>query len=341
MSQTDSTISCGRCSKPISPSKKTKLPQCSSCKVILHFNCSSIAAKSWRYLADQPINTWKCVDCENRSLRNINNTDKNSRKHSNTVSPTSSPEQETNSAKRPKKAMDEAALKAISDILDRKLEPLFARFDSLENKIGNFETKIFPSIIADVKTHDVKIEALQQQVAQLEQYTRRNSLVLSGIPMAKNYENNSMEVVLAFAEKVGFPLTKKEIDATHRLYRNMKNEPQPLPLLVKFVSRATRTEFLIHCRKLKPTAALMGGPADTLIYVNEHLTRQTSELLRAAKVNLKPLQYKITTIDGIVIASLPNGRKVKIMNKDKLQELMTIVSQPQQYGPHSSSQAGK
>lgn len=62
-------------------------------------------------------------------------------------------------------------------------------------------------------------------------------------------------------------------------------------MIVKFVSRICKVEFIIECRKKKPLADIVGGSSSTKIYVNEHLTQATSKLLKYSKERLKPIGF--------------------------------------------------
>ena len=274
--------------------------------MILHFECSSIAAKSWSALTDKYKSVWKCQDCLKASAKLV----KISRKHS------SSTEELENIAKQRKMGPNETlSADMLSEILDKKLKPLHEKFDALEKTF-------FPHITGQLKTHDIKITHLNKQVSELQQYTRKNAVIVNGIPKIQRNED-PVALILTFASKVGFELSKRDIDATHRLPTKKHELKKCPPLIVKFVSRVLKTDFIVHCRKLKPKADIMGGSVESNIFINEHLTKETSLLLQDAKKQLKDLKHRVTTRDCSVMAiSEDSGKKIKITSHERLQELV-------------------
>ncbi|KAK9709224.1 hypothetical protein QE152_g26743 [Popillia japonica] len=102
----------------------------------------------------------------------------------------------------------------------------------------------------------------------LEQYTRRNSLRIFGIPENKN-ENTSDVISMFCKEKLNLDVPTTAIDYCHRLFAK---EGQQKPIIVKFISRYTKK--LVYSKK----KMLKGSK----VVIKEDLTRANQNLLREA-----------------------------------------------------------
>ena len=111
------------------------------------------------------------------------------------------------------------------------------------------------------------ISNLLSKIDELEQYSRRNCLLVNGIneadPANENVseasevstqENTDIAVLLLFNEKLGVDVYIKDVDRTHRVGRQkQKNKDAPGPITVKFSNYNTRQRVFQARRKLKRT----------------------------------------------------------------------------------------
>ena len=208
-----------------------------------------------------------------------------------------------------------ALLEDIAMLLDKKLEPI---------------TKLFTE----------KIEALTQEVsklklenAELRQYSRKNSTLIQGLPRTEPREN-PIDLAIRFAKEVGFKLDKCDIDDAHRL----PSKSDKKPFLIKFISRVTKREFIIHCKQKRDlNVSILGGSPNTRIYVNDHLTPETSKLFQTARLRLKPLGYVVTTRNCIVTAKDPDiNRFATIRSEEDIEELALRKASGSSYSLNSS-----
>ena len=95
------------------------------------------------------------------------------------------------------------------------------------------------------------VDEQQEEIAELydlqdhlEQYTRKNSLEIHGIP-EEAYETTE-EVVLKLASALDVPLTPQDIEISHKLRRKGAK-----PIIVKFVSHKIKTKLYKARTKLK------------------------------------------------------------------------------------------
>lgn len=117
-----------------------------------------------------------------------------------------------------------------------------------------------------------RVTTLEAQMDASEQYSRRNSLRISGIPETANEDTD--QVVLHVAETVGVNILPSEIDRSHRLGK--PGNRQTRDILVKFTTYRARERVMKNRRNLK-TSELKG------VFVNEDLTKIRSKLLFEAR----------------------------------------------------------
>ena len=82
------------------------------------------------------------------------------------------------------------------------------------------------------------IESLKGCLDRQEQYSRRNWLIIHGLPESKN-ENTDELVINTIKVKMGEEIEKNEIDRSHRLGA-LKNNGKSRPIIIKFVRYNTR-----------------------------------------------------------------------------------------------------
>ncbi|KAK5647367.1 hypothetical protein RI129_002259 [Pyrocoelia pectoralis] len=140
--------------------------------------------------------------------------------------------------------------------------------------------------IEDVEAQQVALSneniELKQKINDLEQYLRRNTVEIKGVPEARN--ENILTVVQAVGTVIGFDISKQMIDACHRIgAASQVNNTRPI--IVKFVSRLDKDEF-VSKRRVKRNLVVGDlladiarlGRSDSPIYINDSLT-QTNRIL--------------------------------------------------------------
>ena len=168
------------------------------------------------------------------------------------------------------------------------------------------------------------IEGLEQKVDQLEQYTRRNSLRISGLPEEED-EDCYEKVLSTLNTKLSLspPLSIDHIDCLHRTGKSHPNKPRQV--IVKFTSYQHRRRVMAQRRQLRGTN----------LYVNEDLTRKRNALYWSAR-NAKRQQRirDAWTYDGRVMIKTHSGHTHEIHHEHDIQTHQT--TQPQiPATPHS------
>jgi len=168
-----------------------------------------------------------------------------------------------------------------------------------------------------------KIDEQEEEISQLydlqdnlEQYTRKNSLEIHGIP--ESAFTTTEEAVLKVAEALEVEVRPQDIEISHHL----KGEVGVKPIIVKFASHKTKAALYKQRTKLKHITlsdVFPGLTAASLasfkgIFIKENLTSYRRELLKEAnrkrKDNVISSAWKI---DGkVFIKVLPTSRPIRI-----------------------------
>ena len=129
------------------------------------------------------------------------------------------------------------------------------------------------------KRHDTEVAGLKAQIEdlvdqrdELENYGRRNTIVLSGSAIPKTATNEDCYDIVSkmLDEKIGQNITRGEIDVCHRLpSRKPEDDQIRKPIIVKLVRRETKHKLIQACRLKKPAN----------FSINESLSKTRSKIL--------------------------------------------------------------
>ena len=141
---------------------------------------------------------------------------------------------------------------------------------------------------------------LEWEIDSLEQYGRRNCLLLHGVPEScdSRREFTDTKVIDIINDKLDLDLDKSDLDRSHRLGRKINPANQatstrsakPLPIIVKFISHNIKSTVFRQKRKLKGSG----------FGFSETLTKRRMEIY--STVSQHPNIESAWTLDGRVIA---------------------------------------
>lgn len=182
-----------------------------------------------------------------------------------------------------------------------------------EHICGDLEKQI--STLKDVITaKDSQITSLTEQVKSLEsrldnqeQYSRRNSLRINGLPESNEGSANSVVLDL-FTKGMGCDIQLTDIDRAHRIGRT-DSSGKIRPMLVKFTSYRSRDIVFRAKSHLKKDQTKK-------IFINEDLTAARSALFFKARQMRK--EKRITdcwTSDGKILVKTRRGT-IKAVDSD-------------------------
>ncbi|KAJ8408799.1 hypothetical protein AAFF_G00246170 [Aldrovandia affinis] len=187
-----------------------------------------------------------------------------------------------------------------------ELEDIKRSLDFLTEEVSDvkLQQKTILELVEEVKAlriqnaeKDRQLDYLENRVADLEQYTRMNDIIVTGLRIKpRSYtkavtadhggepselEANSVEQqVAAFLQSKGIDVDCNNIEACHTL--SWRNDDKTA-VIMRFVNRKHKTALLKQGRKLKGSN----------VYLNEHLTKRNADIARKARYMKK--QRKIQT----------------------------------------------
>ena len=169
-----------------------------------------------------------------------------------------------------------------------------------------------------------EIDDLENSQDELEQYTRKNSLEIVGVP--ETAYPSTEELVIRVAEILNVEIKPEDIEISHKLKRKYTNA-----VIVKFLSHKVKMKLYKQRTKLKnvkvsdlfPSFANATRDTGQRIFINENLTSYRRELF--GKVNKKRKDNLIVsawTMDGkIYVKTSPDGTPVRIYSEGDLEDL--------------------
>ena len=145
------------------------------------------------------------------------------------------------------------------------------KFDELEreNKMKNEKIKELEETI-DILTE--KNKSLTSDVNELEQYSRRNCLLLHEVQ--ENENKNTDDIVLkTMSEELNIEIKENDLVRTHRIGNRNRKDGQPRAIIVKFTCCAIRNKIYSNQKKLK----------GKIFLITESLTSRRYNLLKEAQ----------------------------------------------------------
>lgn len=188
--------------------------------------------------------------------------------------------------------------------------------DDLEIQLAAARRKI-----NDQETEIAELYDLQDA---LDQYTRKNSLEIHGVP--ESAYTSTEEVVLKLAEALNVDINPDDVEISHKLHRKGIK-----PIIVKFQSHKAKARMYKERTKLKHVCVSDLYPNSTAatrvesgrIYLNENLTSYRRDILKHANQMRKDgLLTSVWSMDGkIFVKTSPEGSPIRIYEKTDLENL--------------------
>ena len=154
----------------------------------------------------------------------------------------------------------------VGDIVKAVVAALLPMVSSLSAQIKDAPQHVSQKAQAVIQAHDNRLD-------EIEQYSRRDNIVFRGVPETPG--ESTTEVVKAISEKAGVVLSDADISTTHRVGRPSPSKPRPI--VARFVRRDTRTNLLRKKKQLKDDDNYKD------VILTEHLAPARAKLLHAVK----------------------------------------------------------
>ena len=241
-----------------------------------------------------------------------------------------------------------ASLEDFETLLDSKLEPIRERLDNLFKKMNDNQKALQDKI----KNQDLKIESLkventhlanklqmyedkyEEGLNNLEQYSRRECVEISGIPERQDEDTN--DLVMKVGSLIGLDISESDISVSHRLPRRTysaavsdgpqasSNVPYRAPnIIAKFIRRNIRDRFYKarkHLRNKSTKDLDSSRYSGDRIYISENLTQKNKEVFKESlrvKKDLK-FQYIWTSYGRIYLRKDSASPVITILKKSDL-----------------------
>ncbi|KAJ2938955.1 hypothetical protein O0L34_g17767 [Tuta absoluta] len=270
------TFPCASCNEEVSDG-----PTCSSCQKSYDFSCSGISEVGYRRLGERK-SAWRCPSCKlgggvggdaspinllggTASPIDFELIMKRFDAISNQLKPLSTLVADVHGIKGDIKEIKESAAATSS------------RIDVVETRIMQVEKS--QEDVNDLKT---RISELEEDLQAKEQWLRANNVEIKGIP--QNQNENLFDILNRLGEKIAYPVSKSLVNFITRVPTRDSSNQKAKPIIISFVNRYTKENFVAAGRQFKDLrAADIGMSGSERIYINDHLTGRNKELLSKTK----------------------------------------------------------
>jgi DNA repair exonuclease SbcCD ATPase subunit len=307
-------VKCNKCTKDIA-STKDGCCMCVTCRAQFHTSCVS------ETMTRGSQNNWKCEKCSCDPTDPLNK-------------PSSNCDQGNMSVLEAITALRNDMNKRW-DTNDKKLDSMQQELNSFISEIKSLNEKVdyvtektnriddkVQQLTAEKCKLQQELTAAKKEIHDLQKQTRKNNIVISGIPVQPN-GTNVFPILKKIAELLKLTYFQTDINAAHWLPAR-GGEPRSQPIVVSFVSRLVKNEWLLarrHKQTLKAKEIDINFP-DAMIFLNEQLTQETRIILNTARAMIKEKKMaSVWTNDGhVMVKRCPTSRPFRVKCLQDLHE---------------------
>lgn len=177
-----------------------------------------------------------------------------------------------------------SSVQFVSDALDTSNKLMTDIREELTNlKKENKELREHSTILS------TEVRDLKERLRNLEQYTRKNNVEVSGIPETAG--ENVLDIVSDMGAVLGVEINEHQVNAAHRV-PSYKKDRTP-SIVIQFNTRVTKDTLLAKFREMKTLSAHQVNPVfpQQKVYVNEHLSPENKVFLARLKQKCKEVGY--------------------------------------------------
>lgn len=309
---------CSVCKQPVDSDKSDNVKCAGNCGNYFHIACvkDEIDTKKTRSQRD-----YKCKDCRTKSV---------SSKSSSCVPGTA------------------LTTEFLVKIMEQFKQEVFGEIKSLRNELTELSTtvqfvsdkldsstKLMENISTELaalkkENHELRnnndrlsseVDDLKERMRTLEQYTRRNNVEISGIPVTAN--EDVVAIVKDVGSALGIAVEDSEVSAAHRIpsYRRDRTPS----IVVQFHNRSTRDSVIAKFREKKILCAskVNSSFSQQKVFVNEHLSPNNKLFLAKLKQKCRDVNYSFVWCrEGkFFVRRSPGEKPIKISSFDELYKL--------------------
>lgn len=232
--------------------------------------------------------------------------------------------------------------RVVKEIISSELSPTFKEdfqsvkhsiefmsneFDSFKNELLKHKEDV-NKLNKEVMTLKQENEKLKSEVAEMQGYTRKDSVVVTGIPETKN--ESVFEVFNKLSSVIKSPVVSNGLSTAHRL--PSRGKEQIKPIVFKFVRRQDKEGWLADFKQAASednggagisTKTLCRSLAEGRVCAYQHLAPTTMELFRETKKLATQKGYRFVWIrDGKILVRKEEGEKpIQVKNVMDLKKI--------------------
>ena len=197
--------------------------------------------------------------------------------------------------------------------VNKRFDEVNARFKILTTEIETLKAK--PATSAPSNDENERVINVEKEVAAMQQYSRRDSAELVGMPASienKDLEGKAIDLLAA----IGVSVKADDLQACHRLFKKDR-------VILKFINRKFALSCLRSRSKLKSIDfKALGLPEDSKIYLNESLCPEYKRLFGKCHALFKEGKIKnCWTFNGTVRIRLNNDDEHSLFHNSELKAL--------------------
>lgn len=160
-----------------------------------------------------------------------------------------------------------------------------------------------------------QVTSVEIRMRNLEQYSRRTNIEISGVPETKGEVVG--ELLQDVAKAVRVDMRHANVVAAHRV--PTFNKQRAAPIIVKFVTSEERDMWITAFKEVRPLTADKINPAfnKVKVFINEHLSPENKKLLSKTKEVAREKGYKyVWSREGKLFVRRENGDRCKKIDSE-------------------------
>lgn len=334
-------IDCAACAERITVVEDSIL--CTGgCESHYHFYCGGFTEKSFRKLAKDTRSRWKCIGCKTRrgttQVLDVNNPQpicsQKPVDSSEILNPVKQSVQDPSDMGvfmgeiRKLKIFIEDQFSDYSESLNYHeviVKELTTTIQSLKNEISELK-KENASLKSDNNLIKVEIESLKSETLELQQYSRRSNLEISGLPETQGEDTKQLVTSVLNVLNIH---NQENIVVAHRVPTAKKDIAKPI--IVQFTSKFERDKCIAAAKPKRLLASDVSDRFDSVpVFVNEHLAPGIKRLLYLSKQYKLEQNFKYCWVkDGkIFLRKEDNSRVIRVKKESDLFNLSNQQQNP-------------
>ena len=135
----------------------------------------------------------------------------------------------------------------------------------------------------EIRQLKMELAKQRQDINDLEQYSRKNCLSITGLP--EKPEESVSQTVVGLARAVGVDLLPTDIDVAHRI--GNKNRSKTRPVIVKLTRFEKRQELYAARKRIRSSELAQGSPITAAeaanVFIADSLTKYNQGVMFAAR----------------------------------------------------------